>query len=482
MGHLQYGSATRPSRVMMVVFGALALLGALALSTGVRILLSPSEEPTDAVGPLAMGVMLLSAGLVVPVVVRRARAAADHRQHLEATQPHTPWTWREDWASGRIAGGGHAGALGMWAFALVWNVFTWPVAWLFLTQRADEEYVYLVLVFPAAGVFLLSLAVYGTLQQRKFGRSVFVLKTNPGAIGRTLEGDVETTLGSPPEGGVEARLACVRRYTTGSGKERKTRESTLWQDHLTVPPSYLARGTTGLRVPVAFEIPADVPACDDRNPGDTIVWRLAVSAAVPGIDYGDSFEVPVFRTGADPLTDAEREALRRRRLAHAREYVPANPVIRATPTVRGGTRFSGTPRTSVVSGAGSVAMTVGCWVAFWYLWQAEVPVAPWVAVFFGLLFTVGTLVMLFHRSSVTLEEGEVVIRHRILGIGPTRRLRAGEVSDVRAEVVGEGNAQSWEVIVKTREGKSYSAAAHLPTQREADWTAEQIRAAVEAMA
>jgi hypothetical protein len=480
MNHLQYGPLKGPSRAMTVVFGALTLLGALALWAGVRILLSPSEEPAAAIAPLLMGVTLFGAGVAVPVIARRARAKADRRERLEAAQPDKPWTWREDWASGRIAGSGQTGAVLMWPFALVWNAFTWPAAWLFLTQKSDEEHVYLVLIFPAAGVFLLGVAVYGSLQQRKFGQSLLVLKTNPGVIGRTLEGEVETRLESAPAGGVEARLACVRRYTTGTGKERKTRESTLWQDHITVPPADLATGFTGMRVPVAFEIPPDVPACDDRNPGDTIVWRLAVSAAVPGIDYGDSFDVPVFQTGADPLADAERQALRARRLAHAREYVPADPVIRITPTAHGGTMFSGRHRTSMASGIGVVAMATGCWVAFWYLLQADVPILPWVAAFFGLLFTTGAIVMLFHRSSVTVEEGTVVIRHRIFGIGPTRRLDAGAVSDVRAEVVGEGSAQSWEVIVKRLDGTSFSAVAHLPTQREADWTAEQIRAAIKA--
>lgn len=52
------------------------------------------------------------------------------------------------------------------------------------------------------------------------------------------------------------------------------------------------------------------------------------------------------------------------------------------------------------------------------------------------------------------------------------------MKDVRSEVVGEGNAQSWEVTVATSGGKSYSAAAHFTSQRDADWVAEQIRAAI----
>jgi hypothetical protein len=155
--------------------------------------------------------------------------------------------------------------------------------------------------------------------------------------------------------------------------------------------------------------------------------------------------------------------------------------VRVSPTPHGGTTFSCKPRTSLVSSVGMVVMTAGCWVAFWYLLQAGVPIAPYVVAFFGLLFTVGTAVALFHRASLTVEGSDVTIRHRILGVGPTRRLRADQVTGVRSEVVGEGSAQSWEVKVHTSDGASYGAAAHLPTQREADWTAEQIREAIESL-
>jgi hypothetical protein len=308
-----------------------------------------------------------------------------------------------------------------------------------------------------------------------------VLRTNPGVIGRTLEGEIETALQAPPEGGVEVRLACVRRVTSGTGKQRKTTERTVWQDHVTVPPEDLARGLAGLRVPVAFAIPSDAPACDDTRIDDQVLWRLTASASVRGIDYGDGFDVPVFDTGAEPLTEAEREALRAPRLAHARAYVPEQPTVRVAHTARGGTRFSGRPRTGIGSAIGSIVMTAGAWIGAWYLWQADIPFAPWFVAFFAVLFTVGTVVSLLLRSSVTLEAGEVVVRHRILGIGPTRRLRPGDIVEVRAEVAGEGRAQSWEVVLKTLDGKSYSAAALIPTQREADWTADRMHSAIKAL-
>lgn len=479
MPQLESVSAAAPRRLTFV-FAGLAILGAFGTWTGVRLLLTEGSGPKTFVGPLLTGVVLLVVGTVMPVVLSRARAARQARERLRAAHPGQPWAWREDWVSGRIAGGGAAAAAGLWLFATFWTGFTSLAAWLFHTDRPGEAAVYVALIFPAIGVLLLGLAAKTTLQRRRYGRSYFVLQTNPAVIGRALEGYVETAIaGDAPAGGVEVRLASVRRTTSGTSKNRTTSEHTLWQDHVTVPPLELARGFTGLRIPVAFAIPTGVRAYDDRDPGDQVVWRLSVAAAMSGVDYADSFDVPVFDTGAPPLTDEERTRLTRGREARARAYVPEHPIMRTGATPGGGTMFFFKPRVTLRAGIGMVAATAASWAGTWYLFTRGVPVAPYVVAFVALLFTAGTVVSLFHRSSVTVEGGEVVIRHRILGLGPTRRLRPDDITRVYSEVVGEGNAQSWEVKVQASTGASHGAAAHLPTQLEADWTAQQLRAAID---
>jgi hypothetical protein len=477
----QEPESSGPPRLLRYVFLVLGAFGALSIWTSVKILLSTEADPTTAIGPLLSGVTLLGVGLVVPTVLRRRQAAVAAREQRRAADPDRPWTWREEWASGRISGGGYAAAVGLWLFAGVWNVFTWPAAWLVLSRSGDEEGVYFVLLFPAAGAFLLLVAVRATLQQRKYGRSYVTLQTHPGVIGRTLEGEIQTSLTDVPPDGVEVRLSCIQHYQTGRPGHRKTEKRTIWQDHVTVPSADLSREMTGLRIPVAFEIPAHLPPCSDNSAPDQVVWQLAVSAAMPGIDYADSFDVPVFDTGVPPLTAAERERLRRPRQAQARAYAPDDPVVRVSQTARGGTTFFCKPRVTLLSGLGMVAMTIGCWVGTWYLYAADVPIAPFFVAFFALLFTIGSVVALSHRAWTTVEDGEVVISHRILGLGPTRRFQATEISRVFVEVVGEGTAQTWEVKVQVTDGASHGAAAHIPTQLEADWTAEQMRAAITRM-
>lgn len=463
---------------MLIVFSALGLLGLFALWTGIRLLLSPPEQPNASVGPLLIGAVLTGVGVIMPFVLLRAGKRESYRTRAQRDHGSQPWMWREDWASGRITGTTPAAARLLWLFALAWNGFTWPVAWLFLSQPDPEPGVYFVLFFPAVGLILIALAARGSLQARKYGSSVFVLKGNPGVIGRTIEGEIETRITSAPPDGFDVRLQCTRRYTTGHGKHRKTHRKTVWKDHVTVSPSDLAQGPTGLRIPVAFAIPPGVPPSDDDDPREGIEWHLIVEAKTAGIDYSDTFDVPVFSTGAPALTAVERDALMAGGRAQAAAFVPVSTVMRVTPRLTGGTDFYFKPKVKAGSAAGAVVMTVLTWTAAWYLVEWGIPIAPYFVGFFALLFTVGTLFALFHSSTVTVTDGAVVIRHRVLGVGTTRRFPPGEIVDVRSEVVGEGNAQSFEVKVFTNGGKSFSAGAMIPTQVEADWSAEQLRASI----
>jgi hypothetical protein len=101
------------------------------------------------------------------------------------------------------------------------------------------------------------------------------------------------------------RLRCVRRQCTGSGKHRKTSETTLWEDKRRIPGAI--RSGEGVRIPVAIPIPQDASPTDARDSSDRVLWRLEVRSETPGVDFLAQFEVPVFRTEESntPLTPEE---------------------------------------------------------------------------------------------------------------------------------------------------------------------------------
>jgi len=240
-------------------------------------------------------------GIVGANVGRRKLA---ERAALEARHPDAPWLWRSDWAAGRIEDSNRGTMWFAWAFAGFWNLVSLPGAWVALRTvlNGGEKVALVALIFPLVGLGLLVWAVQATLRYRRYGVSVLELRTVPGVVGRSLAGVVRTTSPLHPAGGVDARLTSIRRITRGSGKNRSTSETILWEEARQVSgePSRTAQGMT-TSIPVDFALPRDAAPCDSADPRDRVVWRLRVEASVPGVDYQSTFEVPVFRTAESDL-------------------------------------------------------------------------------------------------------------------------------------------------------------------------------------
>ncbi len=244
-----------------------------------------------------------------------AGGAAAYRQErtraaLASAHPDKPWMWKADWAAGQIVSSTKTAMVGSAIFALFWNLVSAPL-WIVLPGeivRKGNHWALLGLVFPAIGLVLVAWALFCLIRWLKYGQSVFQMAAVPGQIGGQLAGVIRTSAKVRPEDGFHLALRCVRRLTTGSGKQRSTSEHVLWQDEQTVMHELLDDQTAVSAIPVVFQIPADCKPCDDADPNDQIVWRLTASAKVPGIDYSATFEAPVFKTGESaPPADATSE-------------------------------------------------------------------------------------------------------------------------------------------------------------------------------
>jgi len=78
----------------------------------------------------------------------------------------------------------------------------------------------LVLLFPLAGLYLLSQSVLATLREAKFRQMRLKLSTLPGVIGGRVEGNLKTAFLFPPGTQMKLTLTCVRSYVSGSGDSR----------------------------------------------------------------------------------------------------------------------------------------------------------------------------------------------------------------------------------------------------------------------
>ena len=269
-------------------------------------------KTNDALGTAVFGLIFSSVSLGVmyaAVTTERRRQTAEDKWRAQTDGGSKPWLARADWAAGRIKYSNNALnvalAISAVAFCGMGVMFTFPM--LPEELRNGNYKALLVLIFPLIGVGLLAAFVRGMLAQRRYGDCFFELASIPGAVGGTLEGMIQTGARLMPEHALHLNLSCIRRVVSGSGKNRSTQESILWQDEKVFRPNAglpePEPGRSG--IPVYFKIPAGQPECFSQG-NESVLWRLAAKTKMAGPDFSVSFEVPVFKVAGIGQTNRSR--------------------------------------------------------------------------------------------------------------------------------------------------------------------------------
>ena len=422
----------------------------------------------------AGGLVFGGVGLALLVGARRTRRQGEELEARRSAAPGQPWLWREDWASRHVMDADRSQAGLLLVFALFWNLVSLPSAYFGVRQalQTGDKAPFLVLIFPAVGCVLLAAAIYSAMRTSRYGRSVLELDAVPAPIGRELAGTIHVAKGLDPEHGVQLTLTCVRRITTGSGKNRSTREEILWQDDQSIP--VVGRQYDGVAIPVRMAIPADGEPCDDSDPWNRVLWRLAARAVTPGIDYAATFEVPVFRT-AESAQPPSPEVVAQHR-AELEEYrLPDDAPVRITEAGQG-------VRVDFPMGrnpAAALGLTV--FVALWsgFLVLMFRLHAPW---FFRLVFGAFNVLLLGIASTLwlgrtTIEAGGEGLRIT-KGWGPfarTLRFRVDEIARIDTRIgMTAGSRAYFDLKLVFADQSSIGAGSGLNDRRQAEWVANRV--------
>lgn len=212
-------------------------------------------------------------------------------------------------------------------FAVLWNIISVPIFSMLAKEfRKSEGFITVIaFILPLVGVILIILAIISVMRQIKFGESLFHMRGANGVIGGMLQGTVDTSVNIDPEDGFDLKLSCIYKYTTGSGKNRRTHEEVLWRGETKVYRELLYKDKTRSSIPVNFLIPSESVMESESNwfSSSSVTWRLDVKAKVPGLDYKASFEVPVKRTYDDSYSVEEMQEFAEQALAE-RKLVDEN--------------------------------------------------------------------------------------------------------------------------------------------------------------
>jgi hypothetical protein len=431
---------------------------------------------------VVLGAMFATVAVAGTVALMTARKKLGEQQALKQARPEEPWRWRSDWAAGRISDSSRSTVWVSWAVTAFWNLISIPTGFAGVRAALQQNNPagYVALLFPAVGMGFLIWAVRATLRHRKYGASQLELSTIPGAIGRGIAGAVRVSAPLQPTDGFEVILRCVRRITRRSGKNSSTTERILWQEERRSrgETSRDARGFS-THIPIRFALPADAQASDQTNPRDRIIWRLEITASVPGVDYASTFEVPVFRT-RDSATPATGDAAGAEELLPLEEYrQPSSSRIVVTTNRRGTEVFFPALRNPGVA-AGFIAFTLGWTGVVAALVVLDAPTLfPIVFGLFWLLLVVGTLQQCLGVSRAVANSGSLAYAHGYLSPGGERTIALQEIEDLSIRIgMQAGSRPYYDVVVVRKNGKPVPLGRAVRNKREAEWLAGTLKQAL----
>ena len=339
------------------------------------------------------------------------------------------------------------------------------------------------LIFPVAGLGLLVWAVRATIRWKRFGVSVLQMTSLPGVVGGPVAGTIETGLRTLPEDGFLVTLRSIRRTRTRRGRNRTTHETILWQEEHRVRREVLFPGYLGTSTRFSFQVPFDCEPSSERDSASRVLWRLQAQAAVPGVDFSSTFEIPVFRT--DRSSTAPSPLVELQGAASSQEIREARRTskIRAQTTPSGG-------REIYFPAARNPGMAAGLTI-FFLLWVGAVVVmrlseAPlfFLAIFglFGVLLFFGVLSMWFGTSRLRIEGGEVRLKRGALGFGGTKLLPVDEIERVKTKIGmqhgGGSGTPYYDILLARREGRDLTVGRYIRNKRELEWLVGEIESAL----
>lgn len=488
---------TTPSKIgpaVLIVFG-LPFLG-----MGLFAMFS-FWHTTDQSLPARIGAVLfasvfaiIGAGLIFGSLYGYSRQKEQAAREL--ANPSSPWLWRQDWAASRVESRNKTSAIGWWVATVLVNMISLPASLAALPRAlAGRDPKYLVpAAFEILGLIVLAGAIRATLRFERFGKTYFEINSLPFYPGGHVVGAIHLQMSASAAHGVDLNLSCVRRIVTGSGNNRSTQVVPLWEDSKNVPQAAFGRGPLDTIIPVDFAIPADAYQTNQDNPSDQVVWVLKARADVPGVDYSDQFEVPVFKTSrsaaaapaapdsatgvlggfsrASTITPGETSA-------EVPEPADHRVAVRDLPD---GLEFYFRPARNMARAALIVSLAIGLSALFYALLHMDREAPKFAFAIVGLLdffLILAAIHTALSSTRIFVGNGTISWRRSILGIPcSSRQIQISEVDTIvpvtSIQQAGSSGGTLYSLRLKTKDGKNYSLVDEIASRQEARWIVSQM--------
>lgn len=463
------------------LFGSpFAIFGLWAFSQAFKLIgAPPGGQPF--MYPFMFGTIFSGIGFGFMYLAIAGNRKYTHQLNIQALHPAEPWLWRDDWAAGRVKSNTKSKMILSWIFAAFWNLISWTMTIFAFPDAVRQKGTgaYFMLIFPAVGILLLSYAIRETLKFFEFGKTCFEMASVPGVVGRDLKGSVHARFPHSPDHGVRLRLSCVHRYTTGSGNTATTNENILWRDETELSSGQIYPGPAGTTIPVSFHIPRDAQPTEKINSRDEFLWQLEASATVPGVNYHDVFEVPIFRTAQTPTTDEEEQAEAPAFGMHVPQLArPQNLTVRVQP-VAGGTEFYfPAARNKGFALSITVFALIFGGIGYAVSYSRAPIIFPLAFGGFGLLLGYIALKAWLGTSRVVIGSS-LTLQSGLLGGGKARQIAFSEIASISdrigAQMGGGTGTPYYDIQLTLNDGTKLTLGSTLRDKHETEWIVSEMR-------
>jgi hypothetical protein len=482
---------TRPSKaaeVVPIIFGLIFVAFGVAFWWGVLFGSPEHVHGSRWGGALLSACFALFGSGIIGAEIWGNRKLKEQAAIKDAN-PESPWLWRKDWASNRAESGNRNRATGLWLAAIFANGIASAVAIAAVPKlwRDSDPKIFFPLGFCALGLILAGFAMRASIRRKRFGETYFEFASLPFAPGRGLKGAIHVRFDSTARHGIDLSLSCVRRIRTGAGKDRHVEESVLWRADKNVPQELLMSGPMGdATIPVEFNIPGDAYESNHEQPDDQVLWLLHAQADVPGVNYSDDFELPVFWTSFSSAPEPATRFLSDVRGASAAPgfqsdasevTAPPNPKVVVSIGMDGSTQFffpafRNPSRTLILIFLTAVWTTIT-----YFLGRSHAPtIFPIVFGFFDLLLIYAAIRALLGSCRIQVGNGKIVFRRALLSVGRSREIPFYDIAQILAVTTAQqqGARPAYSLRLFTKAGIKFTLADAIDNRQEARWVAGQL--------
>ncbi|NVK21150.1 MAG: DUF3592 domain-containing protein [Kangiellaceae bacterium] len=425
-------------------------------------------------------------GLGIMLLARKGKKIAETENQLKLNNPEQPWLWKEQWQSGALKSNNKLGFYGLLVFAILWNAISLPSSGFAMAEffNTKDYAILLVLLFPLIGIGLITACVVMYRRWKKFGEVTLQLQQLPFAIGAHNKGYIEVSQALPSETPVLLTLTCKRQKQTGSGKNKSTRTTIIWQGDQRVFAQLYGHQET--RLNFDFKIPKDLPEYDDSNSRDKLLWELTANADLKGVDFKVSFDVPAFVV-------AHRLGLEKDDYDLFTDDKPAAFMEASQPTMSSGGDWQHLGLVHQVTNQGNQyffpalrhkGMSIETFIFGSFFagsgWLAHVLGAP---LLFPIMFLgIGVLIaywglrMMTYRSQVTVSGGSLIYQSGHLGLGQTKEIPKEQIQAIQINSnMSQGDKRYYHIDVLLRDGSKVTIAKQLLVKADVEAWVEQIK-------